>query len=51
MISVGVDNTYGHPSERTLERLDNRGIEVYRTDELGTIVATSDGKNVTFTHH
>lgn len=48
VISVGKDNDYGHPHKEPLERLSSRGIQVYRTDESGTIVATSDGNNITF---
>ena len=35
-ISVG-HNSYGHPAEETLERLDDFGAEVYRTDIAGNI--------------
>ena len=48
VISVGMDNSYGHPQKSTMEKLKDKGIKVYRTDENGTIVATSDGKNITF---
>lgn len=48
VISVGKDNKYGHPDQETMNRLKNKGVPVYRTDESGTIVATSDGSNVTF---
>lgn len=48
VISVGRDNTYGHPARSTMLRLKDLGIPVYRTDENGTIVATSDGRAVTF---
>lgn len=37
LISVGEDNTYGHPAEQTLERIETAGAAVYRTDERGTI--------------
>lgn len=43
IISVGVDNSYGHPKQRVLDRLADFGITVYRTDELGSITLTSDG--------
>jgi len=36
VISVGKNNSYGHPNKELLERL--RGIEVRRTDEEGDIV-------------
>lgn len=48
VISVGVDNKYGHPKKSTMDLLKEKGIEVYRTDEQGTIIAVSDGKNITF---
>lgn len=48
VISVGKDNDYGHPNNGTLDKLNKRGIKVYRTDESGTIIATSDGKNINF---
>lgn len=48
IISVGKDNKYGHPDQVILDRLDSRNITIYRTDESGTIIATSDGENVSF---
>ena len=47
VISVGKDNDYGHPHKATLTRLSKAGIKVYRTDLNGTVVFTSDGKNIT----
>jgi|GEM_PF-730359 len=48
VISVGEGNSYGHPTDNTLLKLKNLGSTVYRTDQSGTIVATSDGKTLTF---
>ena len=31
-----------------MSRLEDAEVTVYRTDELGTILAVSDGKNITF---
>lgn len=42
IISVG-DNSYGHPAEETLNRLLASGARIWRTDEQGTILVTSDG--------
>lgn len=44
IISVGCNNNYSHPSQDVLVRLQNLGTKVYRTDELGTILLTCDGK-------
>jgi beta-lactamase superfamily II metal-dependent hydrolase len=41
VISVGADNDYGHPAQEVLSRLDERHIQVIRTDENGTITAYS----------
>ena len=49
VISVGEGNSYGHPHEEPLSRLEDAGCVIYRTDELGHIIATSDGQTVTFT--
>ena len=38
IISVGEDNSYGHPSWEALERIELFGSNVYRTDKEGTIV-------------
>ena len=38
IISVGEDNSYGHPAWETLERLSLFGCGVYRTDTEGTII-------------
>jgi len=48
VICVGAGNSYGHPAPATLLKLAERGIKIYRTDEAGTIVATSDGKSISF---
>ena len=46
VISVGKNNIYNHPSNKTLEKLNKRNIKVYRTDLDGTIVFISDGDNL-----
>ncbi len=44
VISCEFDNSYGHPHVETLEALYDRGVTVYRTDEMGDIVVYSDGE-------
>ena len=46
IISVGENNSYGHPNQETLDKLKN--IDVFRTDKLGTIVAKTDGQTINF---
>lgn len=38
IISVGKNNTYGHPAPETLERLLHHSAIIYRTDEMGDIM-------------
>lgn len=37
-ISVGAENHYGHPTDEVLQRLEDFGCIVYRTDQNGTII-------------
>jgi len=48
VISVGADNTFGHPSPEVMERLIDRLGEdnVYRTDEDGTVEFITDGERL-----
>ncbi len=46
VIHVGKDNSYGHPSEGVLERLQNIRATVYRTDLNGNIIVGTDGETV-----
>ena len=48
VISCGEGNKYGHPSAQTLNNFRSRGIETFRTDNQGTIVAYSDGSDITW---
>jgi competence protein ComEC len=48
VISVGADNEYGHPDSIILNRLKVTGVETLRTDQLGTIVFTSNGKDISY---
>ncbi len=49
IISVGNDNSYGHPTEEVLSKLRDADVKVYRTDMQGHIVIKSDGQNLTVT--
>lgn len=46
IISVGTGNSYGHPKSVILDRLEKLGTKIYRTDELGTIIVTTDGEKI-----
>lgn len=48
IISVGSDNTYGHPHKETLERLNGIGTDILRTDQLGDIIFVSDGNKLDY---
>ena len=48
VISCDEGNDYGHPHAETLNRLRSMGIQVFRTDEQGSIVAVSDGNEITW---
>lgn len=43
LVSVGRDNSYGHPSPEVMRRLLDHGATVLRSDQLGTIVLRTDG--------
>ena len=46
VISVGKGNDYGHPHQETISRLSDADTKLYRTDELGDIIMTSDGYEI-----
>ncbi|HCL90353.1 MAG TPA: DNA internalization-related competence protein ComEC/Rec2 [Candidatus Atribacteria bacterium] len=43
VISVGKNN-FGHPSQKIIERLEDNDIQIYRTDEDGTIIIRTNGQ-------
>ena len=43
IISVGADNSYGHPTQSTLNKLESIGATLYRTDIDGTVIVSTDG--------
>jgi competence protein ComEC len=46
LVSVGLGNSYGHPSPEVMASLAARGAQVLRTDRLGTIVVSTDGRRL-----
>lgn len=49
VISCGQKNSYGHPHAEVVSKLEDDDVQIYRTDRMGTIVATSDGEKVSMT--
>jgi len=46
IISVGLENSYGHPNRDVIERLREHHAAVFRTDEDGLISIRSDGRRL-----
>lgn len=46
VISCGEGNSYGHPHEETMEKLESAEVQVYRTDIQGYISVVSDGRTL-----
>ena len=50
VISVGANNIYGHPAQRTIDMMTNEksgwNPKIYRTDQDGDIVVLSDGNKI-----
>lgn len=51
VIQVGVKNRYGHPTKEVLNRLENFGVKLYRTDVDGDIKLVSDGTNFAISNY
>ena len=49
IISAGEDNLYGHPSPELLERLENAGVRILRTDRDGAVHVLTDGARLEIT--
>lgn len=47
VISVGENNSYGHPHYNVINRLNNSNVAIYRTDIHGTIIITTCGNSIT----
>lgn len=48
VISCAEENSYGHPHAGILNNLRSMGVQVFRTDEQGSIIATSNGLKITW---
>ena len=46
IISAGEVNPYGHPSPELLQRLEESGTRIYRTDQDGAVRVLTDGENL-----
>lgn len=46
VISCGKNNRYGHPHEELLERLEQVGSHVFRTDHGGAVILWTEGERV-----
>jgi competence protein ComEC len=49
IISVGAGNRYNHPTDAVLSRLRDADVQVFRTDQRGTITMISDGMTLEIT--
>ena len=45
-ISCEIGNSYGHPHKEVMADLADMGVDVYRTDTMGTLVFVTDGKEI-----
>jgi competence protein ComEC len=46
IISAGEENPYGHPSPELLERLQESGTQIFRTDRNGAVQVLTDGHSL-----
>lgn len=46
----GKNNTFGHPSISTIEKLQKMNVKIYRTDEMGEIDIFINRKIEVFTY-
>lgn len=48
LISAGLGNQHDHPIKSTMTKLEKAGVQVYRTDESGTVEINVSANNITF---
>lgn len=46
VIMCGKDNSYQHPHEEIVEKLEYLNIALYRTDTMGTVIIATDGRRL-----
>lgn len=46
IISCGVENKYGYPHQAIIDKLEAKGIQIYRTDKDGTIIIAVDNEEI-----
>jgi len=46
IVSAGINNKFGHPSQVILDRLQENGSTIFRTDISGAILLIGDGENL-----
>lgn len=46
VISLGKNNSYGHPHQEVLDMLSNQGAKILRTDLMGDIEVVTDGEKI-----
>ncbi len=51
VISVGASNPFGHPAQSVVERYQDDGIRLLRTDRDGAITALAEGKSLSVTEY
>ncbi|UTR14353.1 DNA internalization-related competence protein ComEC/Rec2 [Salipaludibacillus sp. LMS25] len=51
MISVGENNTFGHPHPDVLTRLENHQVTIFRTDRHGAITVEFDANSFSIDHY
>jgi len=48
LISAGKENSYGHPHQETIERLEAVNCVILQTEQEGAITLKTDGNSLTF---
>jgi competence protein ComEC len=51
VVSVGKNNRYGHPSPEVITAFEKRNMQIFRTDQIGTIEMVTDGDQYSWKFH